>query len=241
MTYVDTSEVRGRSMSAMVLVFGLVVFAALGSFWTIVWFIRSYVEPPRVGGPLPMSLASRESRPVPASFMRPPAPRPAEPQPVASAPRQTTEPPAAAPSASAPSTIDLPRSGVADRWAPMNGAAAALASTPLRSTLAIEPPLTPVVPAPGSTAPIVEQPVQPAQVPQSAFGPEADEIVASLQPAISGIVPKPRPRPTISAPVRQRSNEPPLPRPRPDGSAAAPPSAFSAVPVADDRYPQQQN
>ena len=36
----------------------------LGSFWTIVWFIRSYVEPPRVTISPAMALAARESTPV---------------------------------------------------------------------------------------------------------------------------------------------------------------------------------
>ena len=46
------------------LAFGFAILAVLGSFWTIVWFIRSYVEPPRVMRPSPLALAARDSTPV---------------------------------------------------------------------------------------------------------------------------------------------------------------------------------
>jgi hypothetical protein len=76
--------------------------------------------------------------------------------------------------------------------------------------------------------------------------PDADvieEVAEGSVPAISGPAPLPRRRPTMTtaaaaAAAAKRSNtEPPLPRPRPDGPA--PQSVFTAVPVADDRFPTQ--
>jgi hypothetical protein len=72
--------------------------------------------------------------------------------------------------------------------------------------------------------------------------PEAlEEVVLSFTPAIRGPAPLPRRRPVITASAAKRNNnnnaEPPLPRPRPDGPA--PQSAFTAVPVTDDRFPTQ--
>src|ERR1044072_1682015 len=48
MTFGDRTEDRRAKVGTKVLAFGFTIFAVLGSFWTIVWFIRSYVEPPRV-------------------------------------------------------------------------------------------------------------------------------------------------------------------------------------------------
>jgi hypothetical protein len=73
--------------------------------------------------------------------------------------------------------------------------------------------------------------------------PEAlEEVVLSFTPAIRGPAPLPRRRPVITASAaaaakRNTNAEPPLPRPRPDGPA--PQSAFTAVPVTDDRFPTQ--
>jgi hypothetical protein len=67
MTYLDEPEVRRPSRGAKVLGFGLAILAVLGSFWGIVWFIRSYVEPPRVMRPSPLALAARDSTPVTVS------------------------------------------------------------------------------------------------------------------------------------------------------------------------------
>jgi hypothetical protein len=71
--------------------------------------------------------------------------------------------------------------------------------------------------------------------------PDADateEVAEGSVPAISGPAPLPRRRPVMTASATKRSNaEPPLPRPRPDGPA--PQSVFTAVPVADDRFPTQ--
>src|SRR4051812_32903632 len=71
MTFGDRTEVKRAKVGTKVLAFGCAIFAVLGSFWTIVWFIRSYVEPPRVTISPALALASRDSTPV-----APPAPAP---------------------------------------------------------------------------------------------------------------------------------------------------------------------
>ena len=70
MTFVDEVEVRRASVGTRVLAFACGILAVLGSFWAIVWFIRAYVEAPRVNIPAPMLLASSESRPAPAPAAR---------------------------------------------------------------------------------------------------------------------------------------------------------------------------
>ena len=58
--YEEEVEVRRPSgMSTKVLVLACAIMAVLGSFWGIVWFIRAYVEPPRVMMPAPLVLAAR--------------------------------------------------------------------------------------------------------------------------------------------------------------------------------------
>src|SRR5712671_4423163 len=64
MTYIDEAEIPRPSRGTKVLAFGFGVLAVLGSFWGIVWFIRSYVEPPRVMRPSPLALSSQDSVPV---------------------------------------------------------------------------------------------------------------------------------------------------------------------------------
>ncbi len=64
MTYGDKAEDRRAKVGTKVLAFGFAIFAVLGSFWTIVWFIRSYVEPPRVTISPALALASLDSKPV---------------------------------------------------------------------------------------------------------------------------------------------------------------------------------
>ena len=59
-------EPKRTSPGAKVMIFALSIFAVLGAFWTVVWFIRSYVEQPRIVLRAPMSLASKESTPAPA-------------------------------------------------------------------------------------------------------------------------------------------------------------------------------
>ena len=78
MTFGDKAEERRAKVGTKVLAFGFAIFAVLGSFWTIVWFIRSYVEPPRVTISPALALASLDSKPVP-----PPAPT-AAPEPTGS-------------------------------------------------------------------------------------------------------------------------------------------------------------
>src|SRR5437763_12382067 len=74
MTFEDRAEVKRAKVGTKVLAFGFAIFAVLGSFWTIVWFIRSYVEPPRVTLSPALALAARESTPVtPAAKPAPPA------------------------------------------------------------------------------------------------------------------------------------------------------------------------
>src|SRR5436305_15289428 len=103
MTFQQEAEMRRPSVGTKVLMVGFAVLAVLGSFWTIVWFIRAYVEAPRVNT-APMALAARESTPVvpPAPSVVPAAaeagPQPSAPPPVIMA-APTTEP---APAAQAP-------------------------------------------------------------------------------------------------------------------------------------------
>src|SRR5882757_6276730 len=62
--FADEIEVRRPSVGTKVLGLGCAILAVLGSFWGIVWFIRAYVEPPRVLVPAPLTLAAQESTPV---------------------------------------------------------------------------------------------------------------------------------------------------------------------------------
>jgi len=111
MTIGDEAEIRRTSVGTKVLMVGLAVLAVLGSFWTIVWFIRSYVEAPRISM-APMALAARESTPVaPAPTVRPVTITPPEAQPA-------TKPPGAP----APVTAEAaPRAAdaISDRWMPV--------------------------------------------------------------------------------------------------------------------------
>jgi hypothetical protein len=216
--YEDMVERKRTRRGSKVLVLACGILAVLGSFWGIVWFIRSYVEPPRVMAPAPLSLAARESRPAPA-------PTPAvdaklsssEP---ATAPQlvqiQATQAPAALPPARRTPSIESPSSaGVADRWAPMDQFA----------------PAPPAIQAP---PPVAAAPSDPAPVSLVTAAPEPDRIVVGSIPAIEGRVPLPRRKPTMTASVRR---DPPMPRPRPE--TAAPPveqSVWTAVPPSDDRY-----
>src|SRR5437588_9854792 len=64
--YEDEIPARRRGVGTKVLALACGILAVLGSFWGIVWFIRSYVEPPRVMMPAGVKLASRDSFPVAA-------------------------------------------------------------------------------------------------------------------------------------------------------------------------------
>lgn len=216
MTYEHEPERRGPSLGGRVLIFGFAILAALGAFWTVVWFIRSYVEQPRIALRAPMTLASRESEaaatpkepvvtaaivPAPAAPEAAPPPPPAPVQ-VAAAAQPTADPAPAGP--------------IADRWFP----------TP-----------TTQWPDPNSSPAVANAP---ATAPERAAAPESDQaegevVIASMEPAIRGVVPKPRPKPPTNS-LSARLREPPLPRPRPDGPA--PQSPWTATPVQDDRFPQ---
>ena len=234
--YEAETEKRRASRGAKVLIFGLSIFAVLGAFWSVVWFIRSYVEQPRIALRAPMALASKESEPAPAprepvmtAAITPPTSDPAPPPAAAAGPASAeapavtaqATPQAAPPAASAPATS----SPITDRWFPTTPSAQWPDAQTNRA------------PAPAS----VPTAAPPAQNDQTAATPEPEqaapeeEVVASMEPAIHGVVPKPRPKPPAHS-VSARLREPPLPRPRPDGSA--PQSVWTATPVTDDRFPQ---
>jgi hypothetical protein len=113
MTYEDEVEVKRPSVGTKVLVFGCAILAVLGSFWGIVWFIRAYVEPPRVMLPAPIKLAAGDSKPAAVV-------------PAAKASTETAPPMAAAPV----STAQDAANGIADRWAPLSSFAPAPAASP---------------------------------------------------------------------------------------------------------------
>jgi cytoskeletal protein RodZ len=214
MTFAEQAEVRRPSVGTKVLMVGLAVFAVLGSFWTIVWFIRAYVEAPRVNT-APMALVTRESTPVvpPAPSVVPAAaaaPQLSAPPPVIMA-APTTEP---APAAQAPPDTPAASNAISDRWLPVAPAA---------------PSPAPAEPAPNTVPDAVATTMD--------SDPPADEVAESSIPAISGAAPLPRRKPTQTAAMRPRNSDPPLPRPRPDGPA--PQSVWTAVPTTDDRYPGQ--
>jgi hypothetical protein len=226
MTFQDEAEVRRPSVGTKVLMFGCAILAVLGSFWTIVWFIRAYVEAPRVAMPAAMALAAREATPVvPPVATVAPTPigtmeaQPASPPPVASqvtaesAPAASSAEPAQSGSGKSAREGESANGAIADRWLPIN------------------PPAAEPVPAP---APTESAAAGLATAPDS--DPPVEEVAESAVPAIAGAAPLPRRKPTQTAAVRSRM-DPPLPRPRPDGPA--PQSVWTSVPVSDDRFPQQ--
>jgi hypothetical protein len=241
MTYIDEPEVRRTSRGTKVLGFGVAILAVLGSFWGIVWFIRSYVEPPRVMMPSPLALAARDSTPVTL-----PQPR-------------RTEPPDDLVTASAPpAALTIPdppdraksSGGIADRWAPISQAAPAttqVSPATREAALATSAPLAaaPTIAAAPATLAVAEPAPLPTMsaatsltTPIAAPNPDAGEEVAeSFIPAINNPAPLPRRKPVMTAVAKRNIAEPPLPRPRPDGPA--PQSVFTAVPVADERFPTQ--
>jgi hypothetical protein len=183
---------RPRPVWPRALIFAFSIFAVIGSFWAIVTLVRTYVEPPRVGGPARMSLAAREAQPTPLPMIAaepapvaPPAhPAPAAPEPPADPilPYQVAapdQPPAREDTAPSASAL------VAARWLPNEPAVPAVPSDPGPRGSAVEP--------------------APAALPQ--------------ENGIVGPVPLPRPRPRVAATVPPP--DPPLPRPRPNGSAPA--------------------
>jgi hypothetical protein len=237
MTYENEVEVRRASVGTKVLGVGAGVLAVLGSFWGVVWFIRSYVEAPRVNAPAPMILASRESIPVPG-----PAPKTEVKSDAVAAPLLATPPvPAAAAAPAAPpapvqtaavaaprSSDASPSSAIADRW--FSGNQFGLPG--------VAPP-PPASPPPVAAAPVVEAP--PAADEKAAEATDAEpaieEVAESSVPAISGPAPLPRRKPLMTAQVK-RAEVTPLPRPRPDGPA--PQSVWTGIPSSDERFSVQQ-
>lgn len=237
MTYAEEPEVTRTAVGTKVLMFGFAILAVLGSFWSIIWFIRSYVEPPRVMLPAPMALAAQESTPV-----VPPAPT----TPPVSSPSTDNAAPDTVPTASTPAAPPVPppaseppaaSGAVADRWFPVNQLAAPAQNSAAASTPAPAAPLPETDPAP--TPPADATPTTSVAT-ALATPPENDaveEVVEGSVPAIPGPAPLPRRRPTMTASAAKRNADPPLPRPRPDGPA--PQSIWTAVPTTDDRYPGQ--
>ncbi|HMK81871.1 MAG TPA: hypothetical protein VK438_19610 [Xanthobacteraceae bacterium] len=229
--YEDEIPARRRGVGTKVLALACGILAVLGSFWGIVWFIRSYVEPPRVMMPAAVRLASRDSIPV-----LPPAPtssadtRLNDAAPAVESAQAAPAPPAppAAPPRAAPSAAesDQAAGSVAERWGPMNQFAPTPPAAPVPAPAPAPPPVV-SAPAPSDTAPVALTTAAPEK--------EADEVVEGTVPAITGPAPLPRRRPVMTA---QRRTDPPLPRPRPDGQVA-PQSVFTAVPTGDERYPGQ--
>ena len=222
--YEEEVEVRRPSgVGTKVLVLACAILAVLGSFWGIVWFIRAYVEPPRVMMPAPLVLAARESVPAPA----PPPPRRgaagrdrARPRPHGATAGDRSAGrarPARArmrrrPRARTPANAVRHDRGPLERDGPVRASRRTAASS-------------------GAAA----APVESAPAALATSAPDPDEVVEGSVPAIEGPAPLPRRKPIVTA--ARRSADPPLPRPRPDG--AAQPSVWTAVPTTDDRFPEQ--
>jgi hypothetical protein len=236
MTFQDEVEVRRASRGTRVLGFGCAVLAVLGSFWGIVWFIRAYVEAPRVNIPAPIQLASRESVPLPAPAPKAaemPAPRPpAAPAVAAQSPAAPAVAPAApvpaAPMAAAPApNSDVsPAGAIADRWFTGNQFGIVTNAAPAPAA----PPPAPVDVQPANTAPAALATHTPDAEPP------IEEVAEGSVPAIAGPAPLPRRKPIMTASAK-RNDVTPLPRPRPDGPA--PQSVFTGVPSSDERFGNQ--
>src|SRR6476646_2444305 len=122
MTFGDRTEVKRAKVGTKVLTFGFAIFAVLGSFWTIVWFIRSYVEPPRVTISPALALAARESTPVATPAKPVPAPTASSESPNRPAQRALAQaPPASAPPPILTAPADQPpaATSLSDRWMPL--------------------------------------------------------------------------------------------------------------------------
>jgi hypothetical protein len=258
MTFQDEAiVVRHASRGTKVLGFGAAVLAVLGSFWGIVWFIRAYVEAPRVNMPAAMVLASRDSVPVPAPPPKTAATQAAVTQAVATQAAEpktsdtkspdttasvTAEPerPAAAPATTTPATPQRPAAtaqanpdaspagAIADRW---------FAGNQFGITTHAAAPATPAPPAPAAAD------LQPATTAPAALTtgsdaePPIEEVAEGSVPAITGPAPLPRRKPLVTANVK-RVETTPFPRPRPDGQTA-PQSVWTGVPSSDERFGSQ--
>ena len=184
MTLQDEAEVRRTSVGTKVLMVGCGVLAVLGSFWTIVWFIRSYVDPHHHGADGACGTRERadggahngpdvDHHPGPGTNRRDPLQAPC--------PRAAEAPPPAEPRVT---------NAISDRWMPATPPPAA------------EPPAAEAqTSAPAALA-------APADT-----DPPVDEVAESSVPAISGSAPLPRPKPTQTAAVRPRNSDPPASAP----------------------------
>ncbi len=189
MTYQDEAvEVRRTSVGTKVLIFACAILAVLGSFWSIVWFIRAYVEAPRVGIPPALALAARDTAPV-----VPPAPT------VAPAPMNGA--------AAQPASV-LPAPPAATAEAAADKAPAPKAAREAEPSVSLSDRWLPATPAPQAEQPASAQAAPAAEI---AAAPEAeppvDDVAESSVPAISGPAPLPaasRPRPRWpSGPIRR--------------------------------------
>jgi hypothetical protein len=189
MTIGDEAEIRRTTVGTKVLMVGLAVLAVLGSFWTIVWFIRSYVEAPRISM-APMAFAARESAPAAPTPARSVAIAPAEAQPAASRP-----------AAAGPVTAEAaPRAAdaISDRWMPMPAAA------PEPPPAAVPEPAAPAVVTitPPDTDPSLEEVAESSVPAISGAAPlprRKPTQTAAVRPRNSE-PPLPRPRPDGPAP-----------------------------------------
>lgn len=210
--YEEEVEVRRPSgTGTKVVVLACAILAVLGSFWGIVWFIRAYVEPPRVMMPAALVLAAQESTPVPA-----PPPRAEVKRAETQAAPGVSEVQAAPPGAAKASPAGEPSPSIADRFGAIDQFAPSAA------------------PPPAAAAAPAAEPIESAPAALATATPDPDEVVESTTPAIEGPAPLPRRKPIVTA---ARRADPPLPRPRPEG--AEKPSVWTAVPNTDDRFPQQ--
>lgn len=252
MTFEDETEVPRTSVGAKVLVFACAILAVLGSFWTIVWFIRSYVEAPRVSIPAPIAVA-RESAPVvPPTKTVAPAPigtkststlsPPAAPIPQVAAPQIVTTPPAIPSAAPPPPASPVQASARRNPAEPATNGKTMRDETPAPAGAVADrwvsvAPAAPVAPPPApAPAPQVESAPAALAMPPPDREPTTEEVEESAVPAISGTAPLPRRKPSLAS-AAKRNGEPPLPRPRPDGSVQE--SVWTPVTPNDDRFPQQ--
>jgi hypothetical protein len=225
MAYDENRKVRRPSVLPKVLLGGFAVFMALGSFWGMIWFVRSIAEPPRVMALKPAVLASSEARLVPVKneIPAPAAQAPAAQAPAAQAP---AAPAPAAPVPAAPvrtaapvAPAAKPTDGLAERWSAIENVRPALERPQGRPAEEPKPVATLAITAP--PPPPIEAPL-PAAVPAGT--------------PMAGPIPLPRPRPSPNLVARA---EPAVPLPRPRPETAPEPVLAEPVVQADERYPAQ--
>jgi hypothetical protein len=220
MAYDENRKVRRPSVLPKVLLGGFAVFTALGTFWGMIWFVRSIAEPPRVMALKPAVLASSEARLVP---VKADIPAPAAQAPAAQA--RAAQPPAApVPSAPVQAAAPVapaakPTDGLAERWSAIENVRPALERPQARPA---------EEPKPVATLAITAPPPPPIEAPRPAAVPAGTPM--------AGPIPLPRPRPSPNL-VARADPAVPLPRPRPE--TAPEPVLAEPVVQADERYPAQ--